>query len=392
MVRALDGIKVLDLSRLLPGPYCSMMLADLGAEVLKVEDPALGDYARQREPQVAGVGGMFQILNRNKKSLTLNLKHPEGVEIFYKLTKGADVILEGFRPGVMDRLGVGYEKIRQINPRIIYCSLTGYGQDGPYKDLVGHDINYLSYGGVLGISGPNDGAPMSAGVQIADIGGGGMMAVIGILTAIIAREKLGKGQFIDISMLDGVISWMANHAGDYFASGKVPKKGEGRLGGGLACYTVYETRDGKYISIGALEEKFWANLCRILGKEEFIAGQYDYGPKQEEIKAELSKLFLTKERDEWVRLLNQVDICASPVYNLDEVFNDPQVRYRNMVLEIEHPTAGKIRQINNPLKLSETPPAIKTPAPLLGEHTEQTLKELGYSPEEISRLRQQKVI
>jgi crotonobetainyl-CoA:carnitine CoA-transferase CaiB-like acyl-CoA transferase len=369
-----------------------MMLADLGADVVKVEDPSLGDYARRREPHVAGVGGMFQVLNRNKKSFTINLKHPEGVEIFNKLAKGADVILEGFRPGVMDRLGIGYEQIRQINPRIIYCSLTGYGQDGPYKDLVGHDINYLGYGGVLDISGLKDGPPISAGVQIADIGGGGMMAIIGILTAVIAREKTGKGQFIDISMLDGAISWMANHFGEYFASGKVPKRGEGRLGGGLACYSVYKTKEGKYISIGALEEKFWANLCRILGKEEFIAEQFNYGTKQEEIKAELSKIFLSKERDEWVRILSEVDICVGPVYTLDEVLNDSQASHRHMVVEIEHPSAGKIKQINNPLKLSETPPEIETPAPLLGEHTEQMLKGLGYSQEEIHRLRSQKVI
>lgn len=269
----IKGLKMLDLSRLLPGPYCSLLLADLGMEVLKVEEPGQGDYIRKIGPIRRKESAYFLAVNRNKKSMTLDLKMEESKEIFYRLTQSYDIVLESFRPGVMDRLGIGYEELKKRNPHVILCSLSGYGQSGPYRERSGHDINYIGLGGILEITGQRNGPPIIPGVQIADIGGG-MMAAIAILAAVIHREKTGEGQFLDISMLDGIISWLSVLAGKYFVDENLPQRGNMRITGRYACYQVYQTKDGRYMSLGALEEKFWKNFCEALGREDLIPKQF----------------------------------------------------------------------------------------------------------------------
>lgn len=393
-MRPLEGIKILDLTRLLPGPYGTMLLADLGAEVVKIEEPERGDYGRWNPPRINGVGSRHLLLNRNKKSLTLNLKLPEGKSILRRMVEqGADVLIEQFRPGVMDRLGLGYKDLCKANPRIIYCSITGYGQDGPYRDLAGHDLNYIGLAGVLGLNGPQGGGPVIPGIQIADLIGGGLYAVIGILSALLARQKTGRGQYLDVSMFDGAVSLLPDSAALYFAEGRAPRAGERRLGGGLPQYQVYETRDGKHLAVGALEEKFWANLCRLVGKPEWAEKIPREGePGNAEIRKELGEIFRTRNRKEWLDLLMGADACVTPVLSLDEVFADPQVLSRRMLVETEHPKAGRVRQIGVPLKFSETPGEIRGPAPEIGEHTEEILGALGYSAEDAARLRKAGVI
>jgi len=393
-MRPLEGIKILDLTRLLPGPYGTMLLGDLGAEVIKIEEPERGDYARWNPPQINGVGSRHLLLNRNKKSLTLNLKAPEGKAVLCRMVEqGADVLIEQFRPGVMERLGVGYKDLEKVNPRIIYCSLTGYGQDGPYRDLAGHDLNYIGIAGVLGLTGQKGGSPVIPGIQIGDLIGGGLYAVIGILSALMARQKTGRGQYVDISMLDGVVSLLPDSAALYFAEGKAPRAGERRLGGGLPQYQVYQTQDGKYLAVGALEEKFWANLSRLIGRPEWAEKiPRELEPCCEKIQKEMTRLFKTKTQKEWLDLLMHEDTCVTAVQSLDEVFADPQVRSRQMLVETTHPKAGRVRQIGVPIKFSETPGEIRRPAPEIGEHTEEILGQLGFAQEEIDRLRKMGVI
>jgi len=393
-MRPLDGIKILDLTRLLPGPYGTMLLGDLGAEVIKIEEPEQGDYARWNPPRINGIGSRHLLLNRNKKSVTLNLKKPEGRTIFLKMVAdGADVLIEQFRPEVMDRLGLGYKELAKINSRLIYCSLTGFGQDGPYKYVAGHDINYIGLGGLLGITGQKGGTPVIPGIQIADLVGGGLYSVIGILTALVARQKTGRGQFVDVSMLDGVISLIPDAAALFFAEGESPRAGERRLTGGLPQYQVYQTKDGRYLAIGALEEKFWANLCRAIGKPEWAEKvPKDKEARCEDIKGEMAKVFLTKTRKEWIDLLMEQDTCVTPVMTIEETFNDPHVLHREMLVETVHPRAGRVRQIGVPLKFSETPGEIYDPAPEIGEHTEEILRKMGYTGEDVERLRKEGVI
>jgi len=393
-MRPLEGITILDLTRLLPGPYGTMLLGDLGAEVIKIEEPEQGDYARWYPPHIREIGSRHLLLNRSKKSITLNLKKPEGKSILLKMiAKGADVLIEQFRPGVMDRLGAGYKDLEKVNPRLIYCSLTGFGQDGPYRDLAGHDINYIGIGGILGLTGPEGGPPAIPGVQIADLVAGGLYSVIGILTALMARQKTGRGQFVDISMLDGVVSLIPDAAALLFAEGESPRMGERRLTGGLPQYQTYRTKDGKFLAVGALEDKFWANLSRALGKPEWVHQvPKEREARTEEIKGEMARIFLTKTREEWLEILMKEDTCVTAVHSLEETFSDPQVLHRKMLVEISHPKAGRIKQIGVPIKFSETPGEARTPAPEMGEHTEEILKGLGYNRETIERLRKEGVI
>lgn len=394
MARAFAGVRILDLSRLLPGAYCSLLFADLGAEVIKVEEPRLGDYARLTLPHWgdSGIGTYFLLLNRNKKSLSLNLKTEAGKAVFRRLVQTADVLLESFRPGVMDRLGLGWEALRGLNPRLVYCAISGYGQDGPYRGLVGHDINYMGYAGALSVTGPRGGAPVTPGVQVADLGGGSLLAAFAIAAALHHRRDSGEGQFIDVSMTDGVVSWLAPYLGPFFATGEVPQRGEERLNGGWACYQVFETADGRYLTLGALEPKFWANLCRLLGREDLIPLQYAEGEARDRVEAELRAMFRTRPRDEWVRLLQTVDVCAGPVLTVDEVVRDPQLRQRGLFREVVHPTIGPIPQVAFPVKLSVTPGRIEAPPPDLGGQTEEILKELGYDAEAIAAFRRDGVV
>jgi crotonobetainyl-CoA:carnitine CoA-transferase CaiB-like acyl-CoA transferase len=383
---------MLDLSRLLPGPYCSLLLADLGMEVLKIEDLEMGDYMRKMGPIRNQDSNYFLAVNRNKKSMALNLKVKEGKEIFFKLIDTYDVILESFRPGVMDRLGIGCEELKKRNPRIILCSLSGYGQDGPCRERSGHDINYIGLGGVLELIGEKNEAPVIPGVQMADLGAGGMMAAIAILAAIVHREKTGEGQYLDVSMLDGVISWLSIHAAKYFMDEELPIRGEMLLTGRYACYHVYETKDRRYMSLGALEPKFWENFCEVIGRRELVSKQYLEGEERLRLIEEIQKLFKTRTQKEWVELFKNADTCCEPILNLEEVFHHPHVLHRQMVKELDHPVEGKTRQVGHPIKSSQFSFEIRMPPPRWGEHTLEVLKAIGYSDKEIQHFKEVEAI
>ncbi|MDP3938760.1 MAG: CaiB/BaiF CoA-transferase family protein [Deltaproteobacteria bacterium] len=390
----LSGIKILDLSRLLPGPFATMLLADMGAEIVKVEDPNGGDYGRWAPPLLGNLSAHFHALNRNKKSITLNLKHPQGASLFLQLVKKFDIVLEQFRPGVMERLGVGYQDARKANARIVYCSLTGYGATGPYRDRAGHDLNYMGIAGAASITGPSGGPPVVPGVQVGDIGGGALMCAIGMLAALHHRDRVGEGQFVDVSMTDGIVSWMALQASDYFANPQEePRPGDMRLNGGLLCYRIYESADGRHLTMGALEPKFWEAFCRAVGKENLIAEQYSMGPAQEKPLEELEALFRSKTFDEWVAFCSDKDLMLEPILTFGEAFSHPQIKAREMVMEIDDPRTGPQKQLGFPIKFSETPGEIRSTAPELGQHTEEVLvTELEFSREKIAELRQDNVI
>lgn len=400
MAMALEGIKVLDLSRLAPGPFCSMLLGDLGADVLLVEAPpeqlpgrgmAVPGAAVGGGPRPQSRGAAFNALGRNKRSIVINLREQEGREVFYRLARDADVVLEGFRPGVVKRLGVDYETVRTINPRVVYCSLSGYGQDGPYAQLVGHDINYISIGGALGLIGWPDTPPAIPMNLLADFAGGGMHAAFAILAALIARGRTGAGQYVDIAMSDGVLYLLASAVSGVLASGSVPRRGSTLLNGGAPHYNVYECADGKWISIGSLEPHFWANLCKTLGREDLLPHQ-NARDRWDETAAFFKETFKTKTRDEWFEILKQTDICAAPVYDLDEALTDPQNLARQMVVEVDHPELGKVRQVGIGPKLSETPGSVRSVAPTPGQHTDEVLRAAGYTEAEIASLRSKGVV
>jgi crotonobetainyl-CoA:carnitine CoA-transferase CaiB-like acyl-CoA transferase len=391
---ALEGIKVLDLSRLAPGPFCSMLLGDMGADVLLIEAPADGKLA----PAIGGPrnqdlerAAAYNVLSRNKRSIVLNLREPDARDIFYRLADDADVVLEGFRPGVVKRLGVDYGTLRERNDRIVYCSLSGFGQTGPYSQLVGHDINYIAIGGALGMIGWPDSPPAIPMNIIADFAGGGLHAAFGILTALLARERTGKGQYVDIAMSDGVLYLLASLTGSVLAGGASPTRGGTLLNGSVPHYNVYECSDGGWISIGSLEPHFFVNLCKVMGREDFIPHQWD-AAKRQEISDHFRAQFKSKTRDEWFEILKQSDICAGPVYSLEEALNDPHNRARDMVVDIDHPTLGKVHQLGVGTKLSETPGSVRSTAPLPGQHTDDVLRSIGYDDAAVSSLRERGVI
>jgi crotonobetainyl-CoA:carnitine CoA-transferase CaiB-like acyl-CoA transferase len=394
MPGAFAGLRIVDLSRLLPGPYCSLLFADLGAEVIKVEEPGRGDYARHTPPFWADseVGAYFLLLNRNKKSVAVDLKTAAGKAIFRRLACTADVLLESFRPGVMDRLGLGWEALRAEHPGLVYCAISGYGQDGPYRNLVGHDVNYMGYAGALSVTGPRDGPPLAPGVQVADLGGGALMAAFAIAAALHHRRESGRGQFVDVSMTDGVVSWLVPHLAAFFATGRVPARGEERLNGGWPCYGVYATADGGHVTLGALEPQFWANFCRLVGREDLRPFQHAEGAERERVEAEVRALFRTRTRAEWLDLLHRADVCAGPVLSLDEAVRDPQLAGRGLFTEVEHPTLGRLPQVGFPVKLSETPGRVTAPPPALGEHTDEVLRALGYDADAVAAFRRDGVV
>ena len=394
MVMALDGIKVLDLSRLAPGPHCSMLLADFGADVTLVEavpgaSAKLGTTGVRRS-EAAERAAAFNALGRGKKSIALNLKEEEARTIFYRMVEGADVVIEGFRPGVVKRLGVDYDTLSAINPRIICCSISGFGQTGPYANLVGHDINYIAIGGALGVTG-RPGQPPAIPVNLlADFAGGGLTAAFAICLAIIAREKTGRGQYIDVGMSDGVLSLMTSAFSHYFSTGQPIRPGEYLLNGAAPFYNTYRCSDGRWFSIGSIEPHFWENLCRVLGTEDLLPHQFDQ-PKWPEMIERFAGIFATKTADEWMAILSQYDICAAPVLEMENVVTNEHNLARGMVIELDSPV-GKVKQIGVAPKLSDTPGMPRSTAPLIGQHTDEILGGLGFTAEQIADLRSRGVV
>lgn len=392
---ALEGITILDLSGGYPPALGTQILGDHGAVVINVEGrpPLPGLRPEAGSPESARAAA-YDATNRNKRSISLNLKKEEARQIFYQLAKEADVVVEPFRPGVTKRLGVDYPTIQNINPQIIYCSVTGYGQDGPYADLVGHDPNYLSIAGVLDLIGEPDRPPVAPFNLLADIAGAGVHTALGILLALMARTKTGKGQYIDLSFTDCVISLLTMLASTYFRTGTVPKRGS-VLGPPSPSGGIYATKDNKFITIACAEPWLWENMCKAIGRDDFIPYNRMRGrladptdaDKFREISDYLKQLFLTKTRDEWFDFLGSNDIPVGKVLAMDEAFQDVHVLHRRMVVEVDSRTEGKVKQVGIPIKLSDTPGRIRSTAPLFGENTDEILKGLGYAPPEIEELR-----
>lgn len=380
----LDGVRVMDLSRLMPGPLCTMILGDLGADVIKVEQPGIGDLTRSALPFVGDTGAAYLMLNRNKRSITLNLKNKRAQEVLYKLARSADVFVETFQPGVSETLGVGHETISEINERVVYCSISGYGQVGPYRDLVGHDINYVAYSGILGATGRKSGPPVIPATQISDIQGA-LYAAIAIIAALYRRQRTGKGEFVDISLMDAAVASMIIPLSFHFA-GAPTERGELILSGGVPFYNIYETGDRRFISIAALEPKFWVELCKTVGLEKYEKQQFAGGKEAEEIGQDLAAVFREKSRDEWVRIMNEQNIPCAPVYEIREVPSDPHLGSRSMILEIDTKEYGRLHQLATPIRFNESQSTIRLPPPRLGEHTGQILQEIGYPPEEVEQL------
>ncbi len=391
MGQPLEGIRILDLSRLLPGPFATQILADFGADVIKIEDPRSGDGFRTAEPCVCGTSTRHVTLNRNKRCLALNLKSPTGREIFLRLARDAQALLEQFRPGVMARLGLDYEAVRAVNPRIVYCSLSGFGQSAPYRDLAAHDPNYLALAGILSLIGRRDGPPALSGLQIADINAA-LLTALGILIAVRRVEREGAGDYLDLSLFDSVIGTAVTAAATYFGTGRAPRRGDERHTGKYPMADIYETADGGHVSLAAIEPHFWANLCRAFGHEEWIPHQYAEGAEADEIRAALRAIFRTRTRDEWFLLLKDKDVCIAPVLSLQEALESAQTKAREMVLQHTHPEIGAATVLANPIKLRDGAARIRFPAARLGEHSEEILAELGYDESARARLRAEGVI
>ena len=383
-MQPLTGVTVLDLTRLLPGGYCTLILADLGADVLKIEEPGRGDYLRAFHPLGKTQSMLFTALNRGKRSMTLNLKTPAGRELLLELACAADVLVEGFRPGVLARLGLDYPALREVNPRLIVCAISGYGQRGALRGRAGHDLNYLGYAGALPLFAPRGGGrPIVPGVQIADIGGGGLPAAVGILAALLERARTGEGQYLDISMTDGVLHWLAVQAAEQWATGTAPEGGRGPLSGGYACYSVYATADGRALTVSAVEPHFWANLCRMLDREQYVALQYAPWPDQQRVFADLDALFAGRALAEWLEFFGDAEVCVGPALTLAEALEQRADR----VFTLDQPGEGPLRQLGGLLG-----PTSPLPAPGLGEHTDAALAALGRGPEQIAALREAGVV
>lgn len=383
-IMPLSGIRVLDFSRYAPGRQCTMFMADFGAEVITVETPRTDSSLPSMLTD--DLSPRYLALNRNKKSLALNLRIPEGKEVIYRLVKKMDVVVEGFRPGVMKRLGLDYDTLKELNSRLIYCSLSGYGQDGPYALRSGHDVNYLGLSGILDLTRDRGGNPVLIGTQVGDLGGMSQ-AGMGILLALLTRQKTGRGQYVDISILDGLIAWHWVNGVEYLNHGSLPQ----RLFGRSPAYNIYQTKDGKHVTLGILEPQFWEKFCETMGRKD-LTPYMEPSEKAGDIITELGQLFGTKTQEEWLKLFEEVNIPFGPVNTMEEAFSDPRTVHRRMVLEVEHPWLGKIKLLGIPVKLSETPGEIRTLPPAYGEHSLDILGELGYTNDDLTCLRKAKVI
>ncbi len=380
----LAGVRVLDLSRLLPGPLCSLILGELGAEVLKIEDPLIGDYLRLVPPQKEGLGGAFYALNRGKRSLAVDLKQPAGRELLLRLLPGTRVVIESNRPGVLDKLGLGYAQLAKVEPKLILCSITGYGQDGPLRERAGHDLDFLALSGVLATGGAAGGEPMLPGVQLADVAGGALWAAIRILAAL----HTGEGAHLDVSMTEGAMSFLLPWLGDLAFGGKPLRRGEGTLNGGSAAYDTYRSADGGHLAVGALEPKFWTALCKAVGIGCELSDPIAPPARQAEVREALSQRFATSKRKDWEKKLASADACVEPVLELEELESHPQHQHRGVFYTLEDPERGAVRQLRLP---TGGEPATR-PAPRLGEHTEEVLGEAGLSADEIAALRKAGVV
>jgi crotonobetainyl-CoA:carnitine CoA-transferase CaiB-like acyl-CoA transferase len=392
MAGPLSGVRIVDLTRLYPGPFGTQLLGDLGAEVIKVEDKNSPDYIRFFPPTFKKEGAGYIAVNRNKKSFALDLRSEKGKDLFFRLVEKSDVVVEQFRPGVLDKMGLGYDRAKAVNPAIIYCSITGFGQTGPYADIAGHDLNYMGLAGITDIIGPKKGDPVIPGIQVADVAGGGLMSVIGILSALVARKNTGKGQHVDVSMFDGILPFMGMIFANYKAGGGLPERGNTFLSGGLVCYSIYRTKDERYMTMAALEFKFWKRFCELIEHPEWTDKQFVEGEENEELRAALSDLFLTRTRDEWVELFRGEESMCEAVLTIDEVEHDPHAIARKMIIEMDHPTEGKIKGIGVPIKFSETEATDIAPPPIMGQHNGEILSMIGLSGAEIDKLKADGII
>ena len=382
MTRPLDGIRVLDLSRLLPGPFLTMVLADLGADVVKIEDPKVGDYLRIFPPAKGGVGGRYLAINRGKRSLALDLKDADAKAAFLRLVAAADVVVESFRPGVLDKLGIGYATLAAINPRIVVCSISGYGATGPYVHRAGHDLNYIGLAGVLAMGSEGPGHPPAMpGVQIADLAGGALWSATGILAALVGRERTGRGAHLDISMTEGSLALLAAELGN-LDCGARPTRGTETLNGGVAGYGVYRTADDRFVSVGALEPKFWIGFCTAIGRKVDLSELVAPPARQATIRAELAAVIAAKTRDEWTAIFAAHDCCCEPVLEPDELATHPLHVARDVFFTIDGGAAGPIAQIRTPIGAPEHP----SPPPTLGEHSAAVLADYGFTADEIARI------
>jgi len=381
-MKLLEGIRILDLSRLLPGPYCTLLLADMGAEVIKVEEPGRGDYLRSLAPFENEVSAAFELLNRGKKSIALNLETRQGQMILHKLAATADVLLESFRPGTTKKLGCDFESIREVNHRIVYCSLTGFGQTGPYKDLPGHDINFLALSGFLSLNGKTE--PVVPALQVGDLAGG-MLAALTITTALIARQNRSEAQFIDASMLDALLSWLtiplALHRSENASM----------LAGDRPYYRVYRTRDSGYLTVAAIEPQFWEELCRLISRPDLLPDQHSPEPRRTEVIEAIQSVLAQKTSREWFTIMRQHKLPCAPMLTLDGVLNDPHARERHMLIEKDRLTRG-LTYVGSPCKITGLDAVDLFPSPKLGQHTTELLKKVGYAEREIADILQKGIV